>query len=238
MRVIKSLTACCVGVCCSLFFASSTWGVELTTNGGFESGDLTNWMLTDEGSGTFLVTSGTTPPGNGLFEAVGPASGAFYAVSGQGGPGTHAIAQEFEVPSKALSVTLSYDMFVQTGATQTVDPIGLDHTGPSNQHARVDILSPGADPLDTNLGVLQNFYLGIDGQPPQDYQSYSHDITDLVGDGGVFVLRFAQTDNLGNFNQGVDNVSIDFVPIPEPSALVLALLAVCAGTWQRMPFEV
>ena len=85
--------------------------VELITNGGFETGDLTGWTLVDGGSGSVEVTAAFAPT-NGIYATAGPSSGTFYAVSSQGGPGTHAILQTINVaPGPA---TLSFDWFVQT----------------------------------------------------------------------------------------------------------------------------
>jgi len=217
--------------------SQSQAAIELIDNGGFETGDLTDWTSADAGSGLFEVTSALAPM-NGTFTTPGPSSGLFYAVSSQGRPGTHALLQTFVVPGPQTSVILTYDLFVQTEADEFVNPIGLDDTGPSNQHGRVDILTSTATAFDTGAGVLGNFYLGIDGMPTQPYTSYSEDITALVGAGGTFQVRFAQTDNLGNFNLGVDNVSIMANSaggvIPEPmSVVVWGLIAVSGLVVQR-----
>ena len=201
--------------------------IELLTNGGFETGTTAGWTINDAGSGQVTVESGNAPP-NGLFPTVGPSSGQFYAVTSQGGPGTHALRQSFSVVGGAASVILSFDMFVQTNAQVAIHPNGLDHTAFPNQHARVDILSAGASAFDTGAGVLQNFYLGIDGTPTQPYTNYSFDITSLVSGGGTFQVRFAQVDNQGNFNLGVDNASI-LQTVPAPATLLLLGVAL-AGT--------
>jgi hypothetical protein len=198
---------------------------ELITNGGFEAG-FAGWSLFDLPSafvGSYFIddADGFTPISG--HATVGPASGALYAVSDQTGPGTHALLQPFTVPGEATSVTLSFDMFVNDWSAlgPVVDPAGLDHTAGPNQHARVDILTAGAGPFDTGGTVLGNFYLGVDGFGANSYTSYSFDITSLVGGGGSFILRFAETDNLLYLNHGVDNVSIDFEPVPEPGSMTL-----------------
>ncbi|WP_186775700.1 PEP-CTERM sorting domain-containing protein [Rubripirellula tenax] len=196
----------------------------LLTNGGFETGDLTGWTTVDAGSGSIDVISGVTPGNSGNFPTAGPSSGSFYAVTSQNGPGTHALLQSFTVAGPISTAELTFDMFVQTESTAIVDPAGLDHTGNPNQHARVDILTGTAAALDTGAGVLFNFYTGIDGFPTQPYTSYTFDITALVGGGGTFQLRFAQSDNLGFFNLGVDNVQIttsSVGTVPEPSSIVI-----------------
>jgi len=212
---------------------------ELITNGGFETG-FTGWNVSIQpGSrstnGFFIDDADGSTPFNGQA-TVGPASGSFYAVSDQDGPGAYALTQTFIVPGAASSVILSYDMFVNdwSGLGPIVNPSGLDYTSIPNQHARVDILVAGANPFSTNpADIVGNFYLGNDpfASNPNPYTSYSFDITSLVGAGGSYILRFAEVDNRSFFNQGVDNVSIDFTPlatpVPEPAS-VLGLLAIGA----------
>ena len=92
----------------------------------------------------------------------------------------------------------------------------------------VDILSSAAGAFDTSGGVLANLYLGSDNTitNPNPFATYTIDITSIVGAGGNFQLRFAESDNQGFFHQGVDNVSLtaDSV-IPEPSSIALVGLA-------------
>ncbi len=202
--------------CCVAVFASVPADVtELIMNGDFETGDFQGWNVDNQagGSGTFLDASGTTTPISG-FPTAGPAGGTFYALTDQEGPGAHALSQIFTVPSAAASAVLSFDMFVndQSGAGPMVNPAGLDYTAFPNQHVRVDILSADASVFDTGTGVLRNFYLGVDpGSNPHAYTHYEFDITDLVGDGGTFRLRYAEVDNQLWLHVGVDNVSIQFV---------------------------
>ncbi len=188
---------------------------ELLTNGNFATGTLASWNVDNQagGFGTFVVISGTVTP-DGMQPTVGPPPGStFYAVSDQIGAGTHALSQMFTVPAGATSVILSFDMFVNdwSGVGPIVNAAGLDYTAVPNQHARVDILAADAPPFDTGTGVLQNFYLSVDpGANPHAYTHYEFDITDLVVDGGIFRLRFAEVDNQFFLSQGVGNVSIDF----------------------------
>ncbi len=226
------------GSLCFLFASSPVGAIELITNGDFETGTFAGWTVTDlpGGSGSWFIddADGLTPFAG--LPTVGPAGGLFYAVTDQGGPGTHVLEQFFIVPAPAASVILSFDMFVNdSDSGPIVNPAGLDHNAGGNQHARVDILSPFAPPFDTGAGVLANYYLGVDPQigNPNPYTSYSFDITGLVGGGGLFKIRFAEVDNQLFLNQGVDNVSIDFTRVPEPASIGLALLAAVALTWLR-----
>lgn len=86
---------------------------ELITNGGFETGTFLGWTEFDQagGSGSWFVSSSTTAPLSGL-STVGPASGSFYAVTDQTGPGAHVLLQSFTVAPGSSSVILSFDMFV------------------------------------------------------------------------------------------------------------------------------
>jgi hypothetical protein len=211
--------------------------LDLLVNGGFESGDFTGWTVSDlaDSSGSFFLM-GDTSAGTPLSsqESVGPASGTFYAVSDQLGPGTHALAQTFTVPGRASFAVLSFAMFVNdwSGVGPLLDPSGLDHTAGPNQHARVDILSAGAAPFDTGAGVVASLYLGVDAGPgPQGYTAYAFDLAPLFLDGGTFILRFAEVDNQAGLNQGIDDVALQFTPAPEPATLGLlasGLAGLCA----------
>lgn len=111
-----------------------------------------------------------------------------------------------------------------SGAGPICGTLDYNTTDP-RQCARVDILSSAAGLFDTGVGVLANYFLGVDGGPdPHDFTSYLFDITALVGAGGTFRLRFAEVENQGFFNQGVDNVSIaadSVAAVPEPTTLLL-----------------
>ncbi len=212
---------------CAVFWlvaAQPSQAVPLIANGGFEAG-FTSWTVTVAGgSGSWFIddADGITPLS--AFPTVGPGAGSFYAVSDQLVPGTRALEQTFTVPGPASSVILAFDMFVnnQSAGGPFVNPAGLDHTALPNQHARVDILTAAAGAFDTGAGVLANFYLGVDpGANPHAYTRYLFDITGIVGAGGTFKIRFAEVDNQLHLHQGVDNVSIDFTPVPEPSTLTL-----------------
>lgn len=205
--------------------------VELINNSGFETGDFTGWTMTDQvnSAGSWYIGNAVTTPLSG-HATVGPASGSYYAVTDQEEPAANALTQLFTVPAGAASVILLFDMFVNNWNEEgaIVNPAGLDYTAQPNQHARVDILTAGSGAFETGNGVLHNFYLGADpGDPataPNPYTHYLFDITQLVGAGGAFQIRFAQVDTLNYLNEGVDNVSINFTPtgaVPEPTTMLL-----------------
>ena len=227
--------------------ADRAWAVsssELIVNGGFEAG-LAGWTVTNQGTGDWFIDNVfEDPPFGGTpvsgHDTVGPASGAWSAVSDQPGAGVHALEHLFAVPSQpAASIVLSFQMFVNDWSEQgpIVDAAGLDHLAIPNQHARVDLMTAAASPLDTDAGVVENFYLGVGSVfIPNPYTPYSFDITSLVTPGSMYKLRFAEVDNQLWLNQGVDDVSILYTPVPEPStltAICIALLVVGSLRWRR-----
>lgn len=209
---------------------------ELITNGGFEAG-FTGWTIFDQpgSAGTWYTTSLLTTPLSS-YATVGPASGSFYAVTDQLGPGTHALLQSFTV-TPGSTVTLSFKMFVNDWSG-TPGGSALDYTIPETQLGRVDILAAGAPPLDTGGGVVANFFLGADpyAQNPNPYTAYVFDITPYVGMGGTYQLRFAESDSLFFLHMGVDDVSVWQSPSVIPEASTLAGLAPMVGfglVWLR-----
>jgi len=214
---------------------------ELITNGSFESSDFTGWQVINQADsfGTIYNITGAVTPENG-FVTVGAADGTHYAVTDQGGPGAHLLLQSFTVAPGA-STELSFEMFVNDllGQGAVINPAGLDYTAEPNQHARVDILSNGADPFDTGSGVLMNLYLGVDPGPnPHSYTPYSFDLSSQLAAGGTFQLRFAEVDNQYYLNLGVDNVSIvsrggsTQLPDGGSSGLCLGI-----GLWSVLPLR-
>ena len=220
--------------------------MQLIANGGFEAGDFTAWSTVDEAnsSGAWFVSSSTTSPLSG-FASAGPASGTFYAVTDQTGPGAHVLEQSFTVPSSATSVIVAFDMFRddQSGNSGIVGAQGLDFNGDPNQHARVDILLPGSGAFSTApADIVDNLVApGADpsGSNPNPYTHYTIDVTGILTAGNSYVLRFGEVDNQLFFQQGVDNVSVIAqvgASVAEPPTLVLlvsGLLAVAALSRRR-----
>jgi hypothetical protein len=163
-------------------------------------------------------------------------NGNFYAVSDQSGPGTYSLMQAFSVDPGG-SATLAFDLFANDwDGGPIINPAGLTHLSGANQHVRVDILAAGSGAFDTGAAVLANYYLGVDGgADPHPFTHYFFDITNIVGGGGNFILRFAEVDNQSFFNMGVDNVSIQST-VPEPATLLLlgsGLAAVARRKFRR-----
>lgn len=224
--------------------ASPAAVASLILNGGFESG-LAGWMTIDQvgSDGTFFVQTGTTSPVTG-FPVPAPPEGTQAAMTDAEGPGSHLLLQPIAITDPVTTATLSFDLFIGNRAT---DPFGapvpfqipptLDFATPAlNQQARVDFLAAGADPFSVAAGdVLMALFQTLPGDPPvSGYTHFSFDVTSLVNAnvGGSLLLRFAEVDNVGPFQLGVDNVSLDTGPgrpVAEPPALALLVGAAIAA---------
>jgi hypothetical protein len=211
------------------FIAAPASAAQLLTNGNFETGSYAGWtaLAAPSANGSIqLSTPGTGTPQNSFPTPANAAGGNFYSVTDQGGPGAYALLQTFTVAPGTTSLTLSFQQFVQTNAAFAVGLPDLNFVGPANQHARVDILTASSGAFSTSsIDVVANFYLGIDGAiGSTPYTAYSFNISSLAA--GTYQLRFAQVDNQGNFNQGVDNVSIEAVSgaVPEPASWAMMIV--------------
>lgn len=213
-----------------VFLCSIAKAGQILVNGDFEAGNLSGWTVTNQNVGRWLASNAAVGPLGGL-STVGASSGAWYALADANGPGAHALTQPFTV-APGSTVVFSFDMFVSAYAA-VVKPASLDYTVVPNEQGRVDLLTSGATPFDVGAGVLFNFYDGADaGAKPNPYVHYSFDISTLVAAGGTYQIRFAETDNQGAFNMGIDNVVVNASGVPEPGTVGLAaigLIGVLAG---------
>lgn len=224
-----------VALLVGLLWACPISAQQLLVNGNFEAGNYTGWARTSQtqsGGALFIDVPGTTTPLNNSPTAANSNGGAFYSVTDQEGPGAYALTQSFTVPVGTTALTFSFDMFVNNyGVGTFIDPVGLDYsTAGLNQHARVDLLTAGANPLSTAAGdVIHNFTIGAEvGANPNPFATYSFDIFSLITAGQSYQIRFAEVDNLNIFNMGVDNVSVSTArvaaAVPEPASWSLMLI--------------
>lgn len=217
--------------------------IPLITNGGFEAG-FASWNRQDfPGSeGSFFLQTGTTSPVTGTTVPA-PPGGSTAAMTDALGPGAHVLYQDFVVPTGTSAGTLQFSLFVGNRAANptnpnqplfaTPSPATLDFTTPAlNQQARVDILRAGTDPFSVaGADVLQNVFQTNPGNTfGPGYAVFTSNVgPTLSGRGGQMLrLRFAEVDNILNFQLGVDNVSISAIT-PEPSSLVLLGLGALVG---------
>ncbi len=215
----------------SATFAAPAFATELIVNGGFETGDYTGWSATVRpGSNGKLniAAPGAASPISGYATALNAAGGNYYSVTDQNGPGSYALMQSFFLPVGTTSAVLTFQMFANNQAGNTIiDPIGLDHRGVPNQHARVDILTAGATVFSTDAAdIVAGLYLGADGSGANPYGNYSFNLLNIgLSAGTGYQIRFGEVDNQSFFQQGVDNVSIEAVSgaVPEPATWAMML---------------
>jgi len=239
---IRMLT-CTAALVLALVVAELARAVPLITNGGFESG-FAGWTRVDAlgSDGTFFLQSGITSPVN-ADPVPSPPGGTTAAMTDAQGPGSHVLYQDFVVPTSPGSAVLTFDLFIGNRATDffTPSPASLDFSTPElNQQARVDILRAGTDPFSVSSSdVLLHLFQTNPGDPLiSGYTSHSADLTALLNAsvGQTLRLRFAETDNVFIFQVGVDNVSLDTQPVPEPGTWLLlstGLVGLIGYGWRR-----
>ena len=142
----------------------------------------------------------------------------------QPGPGTHVLTQSFTV-APASTMSLGYDLFINDfEGRPIINIIGIDHTGPANQHTRIDILTAAASPFNTGAGVFGTFFLGVDpqGSKPNPFTANLFDLLAIVSAGGTFQIRIGEVDNQDSLIAGLDNVSVlAGTGVPEPATPAL-----------------
>lgn len=205
---------------------------DFETNGGVGTNVFSGWTVVDQagGNGSWLVQTGTTAPSSGNTVNP-PAGGAFAAMTDQGGPGSHVMYQDITIP--ADGATILFDLFIQNqgGDFAVPAPASLDFNVDPNQQFRVDLMDPAASDFDVDTGVLQNLYQTLPGDAT--VSGYDRIVLGIPGTGVIRTvrLRFAEVDNQGFFNVGVDNVQVIVAPqiVPGPNVFWLGGLALLAG---------
>jgi hypothetical protein len=131
---------------------------------------------------------------------------------------------------------INFDLFIGNRASffATPSPASLDFgINAFNQQVRVDLVMSAADPFSVAAtDVVQNLYQSNVGDPlVSGYTTFSIDLRNslLANTGQTLRLRFAEVDNAGTLQLGVDNVA--FQAVPQPSSLVMAGLgaSLCLG---------
>lgn len=224
----NSLCRCAVGALAAFAFAAPA-AAQFIVNGGFESG-FSGWIRADQfgSDGMFFSQTGAASPING-FPVATPPEGAFAAMTDSIAGGSHALYQDFTIPTGVItSATVSFALSLNNAAGTYTTPAHLDWATPAiNQQARVDLLTSSAGTFSVVAAdVIQNLFQTTASTPAMTggYTNFNIDITAaLQGREGQSVrLRFAEVDNVNFFNFGVDNVSV--IIIPAPSALSLLMV--------------
>ncbi len=200
----------CLAIAAMLALAGATASAQnLISNGDFETGTFADWTIVNQGGGTgdyYISTPGTATP-FAFPTAPNPAGGSFYAVTDTGGPGSHVLYQSFVVPSNPGILRLSLQMFINNQGGTSATPPTLDYTTIPNQQVRIDILSSITNPFTVTTGVVRNLFDGSpSGSGPHPYVTYDFNVTGLSA--GTYYLRFAEVDNEGQLNQGIDNIDL------------------------------
>ncbi|MFL6447563.1 MAG: hypothetical protein ACJ746_07720 [Bryobacteraceae bacterium] len=210
-------------------------GAETLTNGGFESG-FSGWSRLDSlgSDGTFALQTGTSSPVNGTAVPAPPASST-AAMTDALGPGSHVLYQDFTLTSAVDAAVLNFNLFVGNRAGGFYIPASgtLDFSVAAfNQQARVDILLGSANPFSVaGSDVLLNAFQTSSGSAAvSGYTSYSVSVASILNShlNTPLRIRFAETDNVANFQFGVDNVGLQTgasSAVPEPSTFAAGALA-------------
>ena len=227
-------------------------------NGGAGTSTFAGWTVTNWDSnagGSWYAQTGTTSPVNG-FPVPAPPQGSYAAMTDDTGPSSQALIQPFIVPMNPGTLTLSFQYYYSFGgfggqfpwAPGYTPPSTLDYnyfsdTGNLNDQAVVNILTSGAGPFDDSGPTLQTQALQLNptmlGDPTTNpcfpamcsYQSFNMALTGLTA-GTTYQLQFAEVDDQGTFNFGVDAVSVTYTAAtPEPNSLdlLVPLLGFLAG---------
>jgi uncharacterized repeat protein (TIGR01451 family) len=164
---------------------------ELVLNGGFETGTFTNWFKTNSTTaGDWVINNGTyVPPGSDGTSQ--PFAGNYSALSEQTGPGTHVLYQDVTIPSGASSATLTWvDRIHNHGSqfTTTSQYFHAEIRGTNNTVLQVAFTTKPGDPLITN------------------WVARSFDLSSYIGQ--KIRVAFVESDSLGFFNVGLDNISV------------------------------
>lgn len=208
---------------CALFIPAQA--AQILLNPGFESG-FTSWQRADQlgGDGTFFIQTGTVSPING-DTVPAPPGGTKAAMSDGAGPGSHVLWQDFTIATQAAQVLVNFNLFVGNRAGNFASPGNLDFSlNAANQQIRVDILKSTAGTFSVSAtDVLATIFQTTTASPlVSGYTNISFNLTQIVNAApGTFRIRFAEVDNLLQMQAGVDNVTIDVTPTPEPSSLLL-----------------
>lgn len=213
--------------------ATGAQAQQLITNGGFETGSFAGWNANVQGGSNgslYINGNGNNTPYSGFSAATNPTGGNYYAITDQGGPGSYSLTQGFTLAT-ATTVHISFDYFANNQAGAYYQN-GRDSNTSPNQNALVDILFGGSDPFSENGGDVAASLLTATTLGVNDWSSWSGDVT--LG-AGSYLIRFAETDNQGFFQLGVDNVSVIGGAVPEPAswAMMLGGFGLVGGALRR-----
>ena len=192
----------------TLLAMTGTAQAASVSNGGFETGDFTGWTVEDQpgSSGSWFVYSGTSSPASG-FGVPAPPQGTFAAISDQNSPGSHLLYQDVALEA-GFRHELRFVLYYANQVGSFAAPDTLDFNASPNQQYRVDILDPAAPVTSVAASdVLATVFRTEVGDPATlAPMTIIFDLTPYAG--RTVRLRFAEVDNQGFFQAGVDDVRI------------------------------
>ena len=208
--------------------SSSAATIDLIHGGDFELFGFGAFGQVPIGDGAWYLQSGTHNPLTGTVTVPAPPGGRFAVMTDGGSPGEHILTQLIFVPDVVTTATLRFDRYINNATFHSgpfVSPNSLQYAGFDNQQARVDFLTGTSIPDSTSpTDVLLNVFQTQPGDPLiSGYLTQTVDVTALLQahPHQILLLRFAETNNLGIFYFGIDNVSL-VVATPEPATFALA----------------
>jgi hypothetical protein len=206
--------------------AMSANSTELLTNGDFETGTFAGWnsnVQAGSSGNLFIVpnTAGSAPLSGYAHQANGT-GGNYFAMTDQSGPGSYSLTQSF-VADGVSSIIASFQLFAnnQAGSIYSTNP-NRDFNAYPNQNVVVDILTGGAGAFTTLSSDIMSSLYGPSSDAPgaNPWTTYTSDLGILAA--GTYQFRFAETDNQGFFQAGIDNIQISSsATVPEPTSIAL-----------------
>lgn len=216
MKMFKMLLAS-AGVC-GLFATGSAHAVELVSNGGFETGDMTSWTVSGHvGSGScdgpnWEVYTGLPTPSGACHFTDAPVSGTFAAYTSFDGPGPVAFVMEQSIAIPTVSAaTLSWLSDFE------LTFFGLPRT------FSIDLFDTvGGATLLTNLFTLDFF----GGEDSAGWMPTTLDVTALLSPFGgtsasLRISAIVPETFTGPSGFSIDDISLDVTSVPEPATLGL-----------------
>ncbi len=174
---------------------------EITTknyivNGGFETADLSGWILDISGSGSVIINDGSyDPPGSNF--ALEPISGNYDVIFAQTGPTKQLISKPFTVPTNVTEADISWKDRIRNTASVFSDP---------NQEFRVEL-------LDAEMNVISEIFSTNPGDPNIQIgpNARQFELTEVLQEyaGKQVCVKFVEEDNLLNFNVNLDDISLN-----------------------------
>lgn len=205
---------------CALVAMPHTFGMELITNGGFETGDFAGWTAETNADGstiTELTPWSVSGAGGGWFLNTFPLAGLFDAYNGFDG-------------DAGLVYELHQDVAIPAGHTAFLTSnhrIVFDSLGILSALDRVFEISI----RDISNALLQTLYsesVNISGFSMTDL-GWNNQVFDISAFSGstvrVHFREFIPESFTGPANIEIDEISLLVTPIPEPASGALACIA-------------